>query len=72
MNEDNVEQWKHTRYVAWAALVAQRGSKEIGMPRDLLPLPGDEEVEKKEVKREDYAGLFEHLNSTWTPPSSHE
>lgn len=58
--------------MAWAALVAQRGSKEVGMPKDLMPLPGDDEAIRKEVKREDYEELFEHLNKTWKPPSSPE
>ncbi|MBS1978328.1 MAG: hypothetical protein JST46_13210 [Bacteroidetes bacterium] len=61
---DQVEEWRQTRYLAWATLVAERGTKELKEPKDLFPLQGDDD-ERIKIDRKEYDGLFDLLKKTW-------
>jgi hypothetical protein len=66
LREEDTEQWRHARYVAWAAIIAQRGSKDLASPKDLFKLPGDND--EINIKREDFDEVFKLANEKWTQP----
>jgi hypothetical protein len=71
MNEEQIDEWRRARFISWWAWIAQRGSKDIASPQDLLPLPGDEE-KVNDIRREDFDELFEKVKAVWTPPLERE
>ena len=55
--------WEQTRTLAFYTVVAQQGTKQIRLPKDLFPLPWDEDtkVKGKRMTKEEFHKLANQI-----------